>query len=482
MFTNKIKVLILSIIIGGIALFYFSTIKEGYEWEDATSYILHAKNIAQGTNYKNTGYIYNPSRPSYSPRTYPSVFPFLLAPVYKFFGLNLAVLRIECILIFLASFLMIFLAFKDELAFPYLIFLIVLFGLNFSVWFLKDSIISEIPFIFFAYFTFFLVQKTYRSGQPADPSLFNAVLVGLFVCLTCGTRIIGFIFIPSLFVYEIIKFKKLSRFFAVVVGLFVLFVLIETVFFRGDFSYFDQFYIKFSNICWLAKLYLRSLFDFWRNGYSKIFGWLLFISISGLVVIGYLEKIKNKMTLREIFLILYLACIIIWPSYQGKRFLLPIIPLYLFYMFAGFEKIKFSQSKKIKYLLLAVLVGAIFFSYISWYLKANFTSIRQGFAKNKATALFDYIKKATDKNDVFIFRKPRVLALFAERSASVYHKPKSDGELWDYFNKIGADYIVTGPFDEPFFQFFVEKFKNNLKEVYANPAFKVYRIIKFGSN
>ena len=43
----------------------------------------------------NTGYIYNPAIPVYSPRMYPPVFPLLLAPVYKMFGLSLLPMKLE---------------------------------------------------------------------------------------------------------------------------------------------------------------------------------------------------------------------------------------------------------------------------------------------------------------------------------------------------------------------------------------------------
>ena len=64
--SNKTKILIIAIIIIMTGLFYLLTIREGHNWGgDFSAYIHHAKNIAEGSNYKDIGYIYNPFRPAF---------------------------------------------------------------------------------------------------------------------------------------------------------------------------------------------------------------------------------------------------------------------------------------------------------------------------------------------------------------------------------------------------------------------------------
>ena len=66
--TDKEYIKIYAVILS-LCLFYFLTIRDGHNWGgDFSMYIHHAKNIVDGTKYQDTGYIYNPSYPSLSPK------------------------------------------------------------------------------------------------------------------------------------------------------------------------------------------------------------------------------------------------------------------------------------------------------------------------------------------------------------------------------------------------------------------------------
>src|SRR3990172_9966583 len=132
MVMSKIKgeqIGVISLILA-IGIFYFMTIRDGHDWgSDFAMYIHHAKNIVEGEKYSDTGYIYNPDNPI-SPRTYPPLFPIILAPVYKWYGLDLNLMKAEVTLFFLFWLYVIFLLFKDDLPYNYLMALIAIIGLN----------------------------------------------------------------------------------------------------------------------------------------------------------------------------------------------------------------------------------------------------------------------------------------------------------------------------------------------------------------
>src|SRR5258708_37609530 len=110
------KVIVLIVLLGA---FYLSTIRPGESesWgDDFAMYIHEAKNIALGVDYHQTGYIYEKEYAELGPKTYPPVFPLLLAGVYKAFGLNLTAMKIEVILLFLAALLAVALTFRDGLS------------------------------------------------------------------------------------------------------------------------------------------------------------------------------------------------------------------------------------------------------------------------------------------------------------------------------------------------------------------------------
>ena len=90
MSTYKLEKLIALSLILAIGLFYLSTIRDGHDWDgDHSMYIQHARNIVEGSDYRESGYIFNPSCPSWGPESYPPVFPLLLSPLYRLYGLNL---------------------------------------------------------------------------------------------------------------------------------------------------------------------------------------------------------------------------------------------------------------------------------------------------------------------------------------------------------------------------------------------------------
>ncbi len=439
-------------------------------------YIHHAKNIAEGIDYNDTGYIYNPSYPSLGPKSYPPVFPFLLSPVYKIFGLNLTAMKIEIIIFFLLFLFVYFMLFKNELPFKYLIIMIAMIGFNPFFWIFKDNVLSDIPFLLFAYISLFLILQKYRSDNLQEIQLLYPVLAGLFIYLSYGTRSIGFIFIPCLFIHDIIRYKKPTQFTAIATLVFVFFMLLQTFSLHSDRSYFDQLKGDHKIILRNINIYTDSLSQLWDNGYNRIVTQVLFIIICALTLIGYVIRIKGRVTFLEIFLPLYVGIILIWPSEQGNRFFIPVIPLFIMYTFTGITKLELLQLKKVGKLFVIILITAIFISYFGKYTKLNFGPINKGVGERDVIELFEYIKNNTDEGDVFIFRKPRVLSLYTERSAAVYQHTNNDIAVWNFVHGIGANYLITGYIDFEFMSLFIERYQNRLEERYSNSNFTVYKI------
>src|SRR5262245_4621009 len=128
------RIMLISIVLV-VGAFYVTTIRDGHEWgDDFSMYIMHARNLAEGASYGRTGYIYNPSLALLGPQTYPPIFPLLLSPIYKIWGLNLTAMKIEIIVVFLVSLIAIFAALKSELPWPYLIATVAVIGFNPFFW------------------------------------------------------------------------------------------------------------------------------------------------------------------------------------------------------------------------------------------------------------------------------------------------------------------------------------------------------------
>ena len=173
--------LALSLILA-IALFYALTIRQGHEWgDDFAMYIHHAENIAAQRPYAATGYIYNPNEASYGPIAYPPMFPSLLAPLVKLYGRNLAAMKMEEVIFFTLALLSIYGYYRRDLPWPYLFALVALIGLNPSFWEAKDSITSDIPFLFFFFLAATLIYSPFSETPSWRPWAAASRLAWLFM-------------------------------------------------------------------------------------------------------------------------------------------------------------------------------------------------------------------------------------------------------------------------------------------------------------
>ena len=270
--SNRIHILFIIILISAIGVFYFLTIREGHAWGgDFSLYIHHAKNIAEGLDYEDTGYIYNLYNPSLGPKTYPPIFPLLLAPFYKLYGLNLTAMKIEVIIMFLFFLFVYYMIFKHELPYKYLVMMIVLVGFNPYFWNFKDNVLSDIPFLMWTYLSLFFILKANQSKQSPRIQLLYSMFAGLLIYLSYGTRSIGIVFIPCLFIHDLIRYKRLTKYTIRATLIFVFLLVLQTVFLHSDRSYFDQFTIDLRNILDNLISYALSLTVLLDNGYSSIF-------------------------------------------------------------------------------------------------------------------------------------------------------------------------------------------------------------------
>jgi hypothetical protein len=473
-------------VILSIGLFYLLTIRQGHAWgDDFSMYIHHAKNLAGGIPYGQTGYIYNPYIHLYTsyqaqigPQTYPPVVPLLLTPIYYLWGLNLNAFKAGLILTFILALVVIARAFKDHLSSPWLAALVFILGFNPYLWQFKDNIVSDLPFLLFIYLSLFLIHRAYGSIKARGK--LDALLVALSIYLAYGTRSIGLLLIPCLLICDFINHRKVTAFAVQAVCFAGVFILLQNLLLHSDSSYADHLGFGISIVTHHIKEYTKALSEFWLNGYNKPSRFGLFAIVSIFSVIGYFSSLRRKIGCYEIFFAIYLAAIVVLPIYDGIRFLMPILPLYLLYALVGIRGI-FRGRERVGVPVFAALMAAIVITYIGQYTKLEFGPIKEGITKSEAQQFFEYVRGETGENDTFVFRKPRALALFTGRNASAWHQPADDQDLWDYFRKINATFLVFGPAgiergDQEYLSRFIGRNGDRLEKTYSNMDFEVYRI------
>jgi len=471
-------VLSLSAILLGIAAFYTLTLRRGNFWaDDYALYIHHAKNIVEGRPYADTGYIYNPDVADYSPRAYPPVFPLLLAPVYRAFGFNFLAMKFEVVTFFLLTLVVLVFYWSGDLRRPYLTALLLILGLSPIFWGFKDSVVADIPFLFFFYLVAWVTQSA-----PRNTSTWCAWAVtnGLLIYLCAGTRTIGLLLIPGFLLYEVLSYKKLTRFTAVSLAVVAAFLLVQRRSFgSGEQSYADQLHPTLSTLLSNAKLYPHDFMMLWTRSLGLSFCVALFLITTVVACYGFAIHLKDGLRALDVFLVPYLGMVLLWPAPQGIRFLLPVIPYYVHLMLLGLQGLPTFLPVHWTKVTTATILLLIATSYAVAFCHATYGTIRQTDGRASFNDLCRFIDDHTSRQDVFIFRRSRALSLFTSRPAATYD-PRHDNHLATYLASIHANYIVSSPiFDEDrtILTPFIRSHANQLAEVYENPDFQVYRVL-----
>jgi hypothetical protein len=493
------------VLIAVIALFYIGTLRDGHVWgDDFALFVLHAQNIVEGRGYADTLYVPNPLYPDIGPEAYPPGTAIVLAPVYKWFGFDVRVMKIVLCTFFLGTLWVLFWVYRFQLPWPYAAGLVVLVGLNPYFWDFKDEIMSEFVFMFFLWITLYATQRHYenRDGTRFLGSPFYASLVGVCMYLTYSARVIGIILIPSLLLYEVVRFKKLTRF-SIISGLIAgSLIAVQAVLLSdvgkgyGQLTAFHDGHI--GQIATLlvtnAILYVINWSSFLDNGYRKTVELALFAIVSVLAAVGVRRRIKDGITVMDVFFFLYLVAVLVTLRHMIFRYLFPILPIYFLYAYLGAREVGSLRSGRGWQYAPIILIGAVVLSYAFKYTTINYGPIREGISREESTEMFQYIREHTEASDVIIFRKPRALALITGRRASVYPMPpySSSGgeEAWDYFHHIGARYFVVGASawtrnrlrgeDIAWERRFVTTCQDRCEEVFSNADFKVYKLKDLG--
>jgi hypothetical protein len=472
----------LIVVLGGIHL---ATLREGQEWgDDFSLYVAHARNLADGRPYADTGYVYNPANPVLSPRTYPPIFPLLLVPVYSMFGMNLLAMKAFVVLLFMLMLGVLALLFQKRLPFPYVLGCLTLFALNPYVWQQKDRLLSETPFMLFAYSALLLAEKA-QEELGRRGALIWGLLAGTSAYLAFGTRTIGIVLIPSILVCDWLRRRRLGTASVAIVAAFLFGVAAQKCLLVVEGSYLDQLVFAPALFLRIAVSLVRALGYFLENGYSNAARLVLFACLLAPACWTIAARIRGRWTACELFAVFNCMVLVFWQAAEyERRFLLPILPLFFLWVAEGLHRLASTSFRRLEMPAAALLMLTVLLSYASWYIRTDVGPIRNGVSSPEALALFNWVQKQTDERDLFLFPKPRAFALYTGRRALAHHVADDPQRLSRTLQKHGVTHVVvyhSSPF--PVFQRSGRLVETLVAEepmgfvmIYENPGFRVYRL------
>jgi hypothetical protein len=439
----------LAAVLSAIGCFYVLTLRAGHTWgDDFAMYLLHARNLAEGRPYAATGYVYNPAEPHLGPPVYPPVFPLLLAPLYQAAGLNLYVFKILEVVVFL-----LFLAASYTILAPYMppgwrLAAMVLIGLNPSLWEFKDAILSDVPAALFAFCAVWLVQSGHSARKS---SIQRAALTGFVMYLAAGTRNTALVLVPALFLFDLMRVRRITRFSVVAASVCGMGLLMQQQLIDAGAGYSGLFRLEPGWIATNAFHYVRALRTFWLNGYSHPLSYAVFTVSLLLAAWGFWKTGRRQVGYLEIYLFLHLLLLFVYSAPGLYRYLLPVLPLYVAFTLAGLRDLVQRSSPTMRRALVTYSTAAAVLSYAGVYSRANWTLIREGVGDPDFVVMAAHIRDHTPPGSVIAFLKPRVLSLLSHRPAATYTQHAAPDQVGAFLREFNVQYVLATRLRHPDF-------------------------------
>jgi hypothetical protein len=490
----------------------------GQDWGgDFSQYIYHAISMIDGLPYTDARYIYN-GFAYVAPPAYPPLFPLLLAPMYAVFGIDWLAFKSVVIASFCLALVLLVSLREWRVSRAYRFALIIIIAFNPLFWGFKSDILSDFSFMMVCMLTLFVLYGRYV--KEADRYVDNkrkkwvfAFVMGLFLYLPYATREIGIVFVPAVLCFELFHYRKITIVTCIAVLVFAVLAGVQSVGLKSPegaaerdqriaelaverekikppAGHADFISVDVSSIIAQGERYLAELRSFWpenENGFASAAGWIAFSIVLLFALAGYVKAVINGPGILEIFIVGYIAILVLFSGFQGLRYFVPIIPFFLLYAFKMHEELLLTKYRNIMIAVAALFVSTTAFVYASNY-DTYFNKQNRGITTPEAIAFFEYVENSTPEDAVFIFSKPRVLSLLTRRDASDWPgknwlKKSGPDFMVKYMNAIGADYLVCSNIGWDRLGYPLESAclpEGKFEMAYSNDNFQVYKLDRAG--
>jgi hypothetical protein len=470
-----IVIILLSLAIGSAIL------TRGHEWgDDWASYVMQAQSILNGRTNEfvehNTFTIFESSF-QIGPVAYPWGYPLILTPALALKGIHPLTLKLPGLFFFTGFLICFYLLLKDRLTRTESLLLVSLFAFNPTLIKFLDQILSDIPFLFLVFLSLLLITKL-------KPGVWNSIGVGTIIFFAFFIRTTGIILLGSFLVCQALRFYRqketrkaiLINSVMILISFSLLWIATSLIFPNGQGSYFEQLRgltatIFKENI--ISYFYLFVVFF----GSSPAWTYIYYVLVVFFLIGIWIRRDADQPLV--VFFALYFIAILLWPERQGIRFIFPLLPIFIYFVFQGIStaiaklpKKHHPLSKGISFVFWLVVIGVFLFN-SSARAYSNLKDNRKinGPFDPFSTDVYNFIRAETPPDSVIVFYKPRAMRLFTSRDTLM---STECGRL-----KIG-DYVVISykaensqiPPNE------IGKCGLNLLKVFENQKFIVYEIPK----
>lgn len=411
----------LSILIGSASL------TRGHEWgDDWASYVMQAQSILEGNTAefieRNTFTIFESSF-QIGPVAYPWGYPLILTPALILKGVHALTLKIPGLFLFAGFLIYLYLWTKNRLTRTESLLLVSLFAFNPILIKYLDHILSDIPLLFFIMLGLYLMLNLKEHGP-----WWNQSILGTLLFLAFFVRTTGILLFASYLAYQFTNLRRnsnnrngtLTDTVVTTLTFVSLWLVTSLLFPNGQGSYLE-----------LLKGLTPAVFGSNITNYFYLFGaffgtgpmWTgIYYTLVVFFLIGAWAR-RDADTLPGFFLVLYLAAMLLWPEWQGIRFIFPILPIFVYFAFQGIrvalEKLPGELIAPFHALVtgfwLVIIVIFLYTSSFRAYLNLKDNRSINGPFDSFSSDVYNYIRAETSPESVIVFWKPRAMRLFTNR-------------------------------------------------------------------
>ncbi|MBN2620712.1 glycosyltransferase family 39 protein [candidate division WOR-3 bacterium] len=427
---------------------------------DNAQYIALAESIVSGKGYRT---VYLPDEP---PNThFPPGFPLLLCLPYVIFGKNILIFKfvVFCISVGALYFLYAIARYLYEgktkfiMAFFLSLPIIVVYS---------HRVLSEMPYLFFTLGALYFFYMAEEKNPVMYYLSFGMATFAVFI------RTTGMILIISMAIMLLLK-KRFKYLFILLIVFGIAYIPwhMRNAALSASDTYFDQLFArdvfdqssgKIGAIDFIRRI--GENFDVYAFGFipktllpilqSKVLFGIAGGFFVGLILLGFTIS-SRKFSVLDIYLIGGVAIILSWPRiWASERFLLPILPIMVFYVFTALFWI--SRKVKFKYLMITVVGILILLNSFAMgraardMIRTNIHYFKgQKYAGYDAIwhqyfALLNWIKHNIPPGRVIMARKPEFVYLISGHKSVIIPHTADHYEMMDAI--LQCDYVIFDAF------------------------------------
>lgn len=477
-----------------LPLFYIN-VKDSHDWgDDFAQYFIQARNIVEHRPQTDNGLVFDKQAGEYALQAYPVGFPLILASAWWCFGDSILVSSLALSFFFFAFGIAAFFYFRKYFTESISVLLALVIIYNPLTIGFKKEILSDIPFSFFFLWGVLLFQS---ERKKTAHFLFTGIVWGFALSVRgigASLMLALALFTAAAMVRYFLKKEKAELLFSLKKCLLIMvaalgtYLFLNAVLFPVPSSNILRFYadaIRGENFWKWMQLNLDYYYQVFLNFFATMGGSYEWIStgtkylLIALLPLGLALVWIRKSMYDDWLCISYLLVLFVYPYLGGGfRFLLPVMPVLMKYIFTAFNAIAVRVHLK-PTLLATIFLLIVLLQYTPGIINQvkSMDLAEEGPQELPAMEAFQYIKRLPD-SAVVVFLKPRALSFYSGKRVAYVMRNVQPDQLPELFARMNAHYFLLSNRNEEVNDVILQKFiadhRDRLKLLWHNVNFNLY--------